>query len=259
VTAVFESEVKSGFGPGSAVRRVHEEGVLLLGGGRALLMQIAQPRVAHGVAQHSSFRQARLQRLLRTLRPMLAIAYGTPGQASEAASSINRTHEAIQGLDYDARDPELLLWVLATLIDTTLVMQRLFVRPLPDHEAEAYYRDMQLIGEALGLPRALMPADLQAFEAYMRTQIESLRVSDEARAIADDLFRYWPPQWAAIWPLRQLTAGLLPPELREQFGMSWGPGRQRTLDVTTSATRRLLPLVPHRLRRTPDFLMPTRA
>jgi uncharacterized protein (DUF2236 family) len=244
------------FGSDSIIRRVHSEGVLLLGGGRALLMQLAHPLIARGVAEHSSFRRERLRRLLRTLRPMLAIAYGTPAQVAEAAASVNATHDYVHGAGYDAHDPELLLWVLATLIDTTLTMQRLFVRPLTPEEEAAYYRETRRVGEVLGLPESYGPPDLPAFEAYMRDQCDSLRVSNDAREIAHDLFRYWPPPWALMWPMRQLTAGLLPPELRLQYGMSWGLRRQRLVDVACAASRLLLPRIPMTFRKIPAFLMP---
>ena len=244
------------FADDSAVRRVHGEGILLLGGGRALLMQIAHPSVARGVAEHSSFSHGRLQRLLRTLRPIFAIVYGSRDQALAAAKSINCTHDYVHGEGYDAHDPELLLWVWATLVDTAAELHRRFVRPLSSDDLDAYYRDMQHVGELLGIPSRLLPSDIEAFEAYVQSQVASLQVSDEARRIARQIFRPLPPQWAVMWPLRQLTSGLLPPSLRDQYGLTWGPKRQRVLGVTTAASRWLLPLVPRRLRGPPGLLMP---
>ena len=142
------------------VRRVHGEGVLLLGGGRALLMQIAHPDVARGVAEHSRFREERFGRLLRTLRPMFAIAFGTREQALAAAASINRIHDDVAGPGYRASDAALLLWVLATLIDTGLVMHERFVRPLARDEAQAYYEDMRRFGLLFGLSPEQMPATI---------------------------------------------------------------------------------------------------
>ena len=126
------------FTDASMIRRVHREGVTLLGGGRALLMQIAHPAIAAAVAEHSSFRSDPLQRLLRTLRPTLAMAFGTPTQAGRAVAMINATHRRVTGPGYGATDPALLLWVLATLIDTSLLMHERFVHPLRPAEAEAY-------------------------------------------------------------------------------------------------------------------------
>src|SRR5688572_32255524 len=165
------------------VRRVHGEGVLLLGGGRALLMQIAHPDVARGVAEHSRFREERFGRLLRTLRPMFAIAFGTREQALAAASGVNRIHDGVAGTGYRATDPALLLWVLATLIDTTLVMHERFVRPLTAHEAQAYYEDMRRFGLLFGLAPEQMPATVEDLRTYVEEMSISLRVSDEAREI----------------------------------------------------------------------------
>src|SRR5262245_593185 len=128
------------------IRRVHSEAIVLLGGGRALLLQLAHPAVAAAVAEHSSFQKRRLERLLGTLKPTLAIVFGDARTATAAASSINATHARVQSAAYDARDPDLLLWVLATLIDTALLMHCRFLRPLSSVEEQSYYQDMLRAG-----------------------------------------------------------------------------------------------------------------
>jgi uncharacterized protein (DUF2236 family) len=81
-----------------------------------------------------------------------------------------------------------------------------------------------------------------------------LRVTDEARDVADATFRPRVPL-----PLRpafaayaQLAAGLLPPSLREGYGVEWGPRRERALDAAAAASRALLTLVPTPLRTFPE-------
>jgi uncharacterized protein (DUF2236 family) len=244
------------FDDDAVVRRVHREGVLLLGGGRALLMQIAHPSVARGVAEHSNFRTRHLERLLRTLRPTLAIVFGTREQALAAAGGINRIHEGVTGAGYAARDPDLLLWVLATLIDTSVVMHERFVRPLGTGERAAYYEDMSRVGAMLGIPGGSMPQSLEALQAYVAQMNETLVVSDEAREIAGALFESNLLTLPAMVSIRLLTAGLLPAPLRSQFGLSWGQGRQRALDATCRASRLVLPRLSAKLRATPRFLMP---
>ncbi|MBM4443638.1 MAG: DUF2236 domain-containing protein, partial [Candidatus Rokubacteria bacterium] len=107
--------------------------------GRALLLRIAHPAVAAAVARHSRYRADPLARLLRTLRPTLAIVFGTP---AEAAARINAVHTRVAGPGYRATDPALLAWVLATLIDTALLMHDRFVRPLPAPVRARYYDEM---------------------------------------------------------------------------------------------------------------------
>ena len=246
------------FAPDSAARRMHGESVLLLGGGRALLLQIAHPAVAAGVTAHSNFRSQRWRRLLRTLRPMHEIVFGDRKQALAAVRAINRVHDRVTGPDYDARDPELLLWVLATLIDTSLEMHERFIGPLAPKEAEAYYADMCRLGILLDVPREYLPRDLGAFRVYFERTLASLEVSEAARGIARELLKLTPATWPAIAPLRLLSAGLLPESLRQRFGLGWGPKRESTLRNLQRLSRAVVPHVPRRLRRPPWFLMPPR-
>ena len=242
-----------------AVRRLHSQGVLILGGGRALLMQVAHPLVARGVAEHSGYREDRLGRLLGTLRPMYAIAFGTPEEARHAAESVRAAHRFVVGEGYSADDEELQRWVLATLIDTSLITYRRFVGPIPAVTVAAYYREMCQLGEWIGLPAVSMPADVDVFESYMHAMVRSVEVTDAARQIASDLFAPLPdaPWLSPAMPLmRELTAGLLPRRLREAYGLSWGPRRARTLVAAERLSRAVLPHLPERLVAPPGLVMP---
>src|ERR1700716_100597 len=114
----------------SITRRVNRENILLLGGGRALLMQIAHPKVAAGVDEHSDFRTHPIRRLRRTILMTMAIVFGDRETALRAARPVTQVHGRVQGQGYRALDPDLLLWVHATLFDTALVTYEAFVRPL---------------------------------------------------------------------------------------------------------------------------------
>src|SRR5207237_1133110 len=133
------------FPPGSVTWRLGRESCLLLGGGRALLLQVAHPGVAAGVAEHSDFRSRPLDRLLRTLGLTLSLSFGNRPQVLRAARTINRTHDRVRGDGYHATDPRLLLWVHATLIDGVFVTYEAFVRPLEREEREAYYAEAQVV------------------------------------------------------------------------------------------------------------------
>ena len=246
------------FAPDSMVRRVHREGVILLGGGRALLLQIAHPAVAAGVAEHSSFQTRRTDRLLRTLRSTLAIVFGSREQALTAASRINTIHRSVTSEEYDARDPELLLWVLSTLIDTSLIIHERFVRKLRQAEAQAYYQDMRRIGALLGIPQERLPERLEEHQDYFATMIASLQVSSAAKALAAELFRPSPGLAPVMWLVKQLSAGLLPPRLRREFDLSWGPKREATLTLASGVSRLLIPRIPAAMRAPPGFLLPAK-
>src|SRR5258706_5902261 len=141
----------------SITRRINRENVLLLSGGRALLMQLAHPAVAAGVDDHSDFRSHPVRRLRRTVRMTMAIVFGDREPAMAAARAVNRVHGRVRGEGYHALDPDLLLWVQATLVDSALVAYETFVQPLSPGEREDFYQESKLIGELLGIPHGHAP------------------------------------------------------------------------------------------------------
>ena len=111
------------YGPESEAWALNREAMLLLGAGpRALLLQLAHPLVAAGVAEHSDFRSDPWTRLQGTLRSYLTIVFGTGTAARAEIRRLNRFHRTITGPGYRARDPDLSLWVHATLVDSTMVV-----------------------------------------------------------------------------------------------------------------------------------------
>jgi uncharacterized protein (DUF2236 family) len=245
------------FGPGSMVWRVNGEAVTILGGGRALLMQLAEPMVAAGVADHSRFEDDAFARLWRTLDAVLTVAFGDTRQAQAAAARVNRVHDSVRGTRdghaYRAADPDLLLWVHATLVDSALACYQRFVAPLSPSDAERYLAEMARFAALFGVPLEALPPDLARFRAYVDERVRELRVSDEARGLADEILR--PPVSRALVPsralLREATIGLLPGPLRSGFGLDFGPGRERALTCAAWAIRRTLPVLPSNVRRWP--------
>ena len=120
------------FSPDAMIWQVDREMVLLLAGGRALLMQLAHPKVAAGVAEHSHFKADPLGRLYRTMSAMWSIVFDETSAARASLEQVKSVHRRIHGMvspaeslpfgtHYDALDIELLLWVHATLIDSAMV------------------------------------------------------------------------------------------------------------------------------------------
>jgi len=237
----------------AAIRQVSGEAVLLLGGGRALLMQLAHPQVAAGVGDHSDFERDPFGRLQRTLEMTYAVVFGTEDEADLVARQLWAVHERVTGPGYRANDPELLMWVNATLVDTALRVHARFLRPLRGDEAERYYEDSIVVAEVLGVPRDVQPPDLAAFRKYMRHMVGTLEVSDTARQLADAVLHPRLP-WVAepgMALARELTSGLLPRPLREQYGLGWDRNRKAALLLAGAASRQVLPRVPSPIRRVP--------
>src|SRR5438128_10062054 len=162
------AEVREGLYPDDSItRRINRENVLVLGGGRALLMQLAHPSVAAGVDEHSDFRTHPVRRLRRTVRMTMAIVFGDRETALAAARAVNHAHSRVRGEGYRALDPDLLLWVHATLVDSALVTYETFVKPLSPVQREEFYEESKLLGELLGIPREQFPAAHRDFNDYL--------------------------------------------------------------------------------------------
>jgi uncharacterized protein (DUF2236 family) len=239
------------------------EAVILAGAGRAILLQLARPEVGHGVARHSDFARNPVGRLHGTLMYVYAVMAGTPADRAIAASFVTRMHGPVHGPDpldetvpnYDARDPELQLWVAATLYDTAMGIYERVLGHLPEARADAVYAHYAALGTALDVPAGAWPADRLAFAQYWRAASQQLAVDDTIRAQAESL---WKAEAAPAWvrrlmPLtRFVTAGLLPGDVRDQFSMDWTPADRRRFDRLWSVVAALYPRLPARLRTWPQ-------
>ncbi len=236
----------------SITRRINRENVLLLGGGRALLMQLAHPLVAAGVDDHSDFRTNPVRRLRRTIRMTMAIVFGDRDTALAAARAVNGVHARVRGDGYHALDPELLLWVHATLVDSALVTYAMFVKPLTDRERDEFYQESKVLGELLGIPTVAFPRSIGDFDRYVADMIASgtVSVTDRARVLGRLVLR---PRLRLLpgpvmIPFEIVTAGLLPSSLREQYGLAWGQAQRRAFRVATATVPRVVKLTPPVLR-----------
>ena len=221
------------FGPGSEAWALDREAMLLLGAGpRALLLQLAHPSVAAGVADHSDFRADPWRRLDGTLRSYLRIIYGSTAQARAEIRRLNAFHRTITGPGYRAHDPDLAMWVHATLVDSTIVANDVWLGPLPRVRAVRFYEETRSLGQVFGVPDATLPRDLDAFEAYLADQLGPdgpVRVGATARDLAEAVVHPPLPGLLARLPLDpRLHAwtlwpaiGLLPPTIRDAYGFDW--------------------------------------
>jgi len=226
------------------------DGVLIAGGGRAILLQVADPTVAAGVARHSDFAHRPLQRLHNTLTYVYAAILGTPAEAATVAGFVNRAHRPVAR----AEDAALQLWVAATLYETAALVHGRVFGAIPSALADELYREYAILGTALQMPAEAWPANREAFRLYWDAQVDSLVITDDARQIAHDLFApVVAPQWLrGVLPLaRLLTIDLLPTSIRDTYGFDWTPRDQRRADRAWRVIRMLARITPHRLRSTP--------
>ncbi|MGE0705896.1 MAG: oxygenase MpaB family protein [Vicinamibacterales bacterium] len=259
--------MRSGRSP--VAEKINREAIVVLGWGRAILLQIAHPLVAQGVAEHSPFGRGAsdyARRAYGTIGAMLRLTFGTDAEAAATAARINAIHARVQGTlrhragrfppgtPYAASDPALLLWVHATLVESLPLAYERFVGPLSPAEKDAYCVEAAEGAALLALPRQMAPPNVTALDSYMKEMITggTIAVTPEARTLADALLR--PPLGPAS-PLfgvaRLATLGLLPPAIRDAYGYAWSARDERRFSRLCGAIRRLRGVAPRLVREWP--------
>ena len=261
------------FSDESMIRRVNGERALAIAGPRALLMQAAHPLAVAGLLAHSQDLDDPYERLARTAEVMSTIGFGSREDADRVTAIVRAMHARVHGTlkqpagpfpagtPYAADDPELLMWVLFTLVDSGLVVYQLYVRSLGRAERAAYWEDHKVVGELFGLERGQMPDTLDDLIEYRREMLASGRlvVTDWARTRARKIVLEPPVALAArplVETLNFITVALLPEPIRAQYGFSPAlPTLVRKLLVGGGAEyvkRAVLPFLPARLRLVPE-------
>ena len=261
------------FSDDSMLRRVHRERALALSGPRALLMQAAHPLAVAGLLAHTTAIDEPYQRLARTAQVLNAIGFGSKAEADRAAARVRAMHRQVRGslkqpvgpypagTPYRADDPELLMWVLFTLVDSALVVYGKYVRTMDGAEQAALWDDYRVIGALFGLRPRDMPAGIDELDLYRARMLDGdrLYVSDWARERARAIVLSPPVPWLAR-PLLEtanfVTIALLPDQIRSQYGFApLPPSPLRKVVVAGGAEyvkRAVMPLLPGRLRLVPS-------
>lgn len=244
------------FGPHSATWLLYREPLVLLGGIRALLLQVAHPSVADGVARFSQFQSDPFGRGYRTFAAMAQIYFGSSTQAEQTAQHLSRMHSGIRGgipQTYSANQPDLLLWVLATLTDTTLwVYGQMPMAGLPPDWRVRFYEESKVAARLLGIPEEVYPPDLAAFEAYFQGMLSGglLGGHPVCQEVAQAILRH--PRTPTKMALR-LAAGGLPPVLCQRLGIEADVHSEARLSRFLKRFFRVYRLIPKALRWNPAY------
>lgn len=269
VRAVVRDPAAGLFGPGSEVWRINREAVIFLGGGRAALLQLAHPFVAQAIADHSTTRADPLGRFLRTFEHVFAMVYGDLDSALASAQRVRLIHERVlgvlpgrigpyaEGTPYAANVPDALLWVHATLWDTSIQVYELVVGELSAETKDAYYQETKRFAALFGIPDDIVPPTWDDFQRYCQGMYGSPQLTVGTSAAAMGQFLLDPartrlgPAWR--W-YATMTAGLLPERLRHAYGLDYGLLERWTFDASLLFMRGTWQLQPAMLRYLPAYL-----
>jgi uncharacterized protein (DUF2236 family) len=250
------------FGPDSVSWRINREAGLFLAAGRATLLQLAHPWVAAAIAEHSRTLHDPIGRFHQTFRVMFTVSFGSVEQAIATARHLHVRHQSIRGTlpeavgafakdsGYEANEVQALLWVYATLIDSTVMSYDLILPAPTSEERERYYAESRISASLFGIAPDAWPRDWKQFEQYMESMYVSdgLAVSPVARHLARQVLS-GAGSWLRIpsW-YRALTAHLLPARLREEFGLAYGERERQSAERTLRWMRRVYGRLPDSVR-----------
>ena len=252
--------------PGGEFQRVSAERAVVLGGPAAILLQVAHPLVAEGVAVHSDYTSGPAHRLLGTLQAALTIAFGDTEQAHAIARHVGAQHARVRGTTrtdvpgtpagtpYRANDPDLALWVHATLVWTARrVAERYVGLVLTPEQRERHWQESKPFARLFAVPERALPGSVAEFDAYVERTVAGLVVTDAARRVAGDVLtqRTTPPLPGVAALARSITADLLPLRLAVDYGIAPTQGRRTAAGLLRTGLRAARPVLPQRLAEWP--------
>jgi uncharacterized protein (DUF2236 family) len=215
------------FPPDSAIRRITRSRAVLLYGAAALALQVSDERVARGVAEHSDFTADPLARLHRTLEASYASVFAPPRDANQAVKRVNHLHKNVRGDGYSAFDPDLLLWVMSTLVMCGIEAVERFVRPISDDDKSRYYLETRDSTTRFGLRRDYGPQTWNDFEQYWQERLDDPAIgrSDISRRVTRQITTPTRPWWLrpAGVPARLWLAETIPLQVGDRLGLPRSP------------------------------------
>jgi uncharacterized protein (DUF2236 family) len=230
------------------------EPALMLGSGSAVMLQLAEWGVGKGVAEHSNTLERPLDRLRTTLTYVYVMGLGTDVEKRAIARMVNKAHVPVRGEGYSAYDPELQLWVAATLAEVGKQMYEKVFGPLDADTAERLYREGWIYGTALQVRPEMWPATRAEFDEWWVKKEAGFSSDPEIRRYAHALLSTRDAKWFVkpmVPTISLLTRGNLSAHAREVLGFSWSTRDQRRYDLLWKAVRTFYPWVPRFVRRVP--------
>ncbi|KNG87592.1 hypothetical protein ANOM_005442 [Aspergillus nomiae NRRL 13137] len=238
------------------IKKIVREGILLAGGGAAILLQVAMPGVGKGVDEHSNFSYRPLDRLRTTMTYVYCMAFGTPEEKKIIIEMVHKAHSVVKGPDYSADDPHLQVWVAATLYAVGIDLYEQVFGRMDEATAEATYREYAVLAVSLRVKPEMWPPTREAFWVYWNEQINKIqhRITPQAKNVAKDLLfnKQVPFIIRVSMPLvRLMTADLLPEGIREGYGLKTSRTRRGMQKVVRGMTKVVYPATPSFIRTYP--------
>lgn len=234
-------------------------------GQRALIIGATHPVPYVGTSDRTWAKEHPFERLARTAKAFEVVYFGSKRQADQMLAAVHSLHEKVKGelrqdegtfpagTRYDAFDPELMFWTMAMLADSSRACFEALVRPLSIGEREELWADWVRFGELFGMPKSAAPARADDFDDWMGGWIRGgrMHLTEEARVVGRAIARDMPVPLMlrpGMTATNLVVQGLLPPEVRDLYGLRWTPVHDVAFRSATAAVRRSQRVMPERIR-----------
>mgnify|MGYP000553065731 FL=1 len=233
-------------------------------------IQNMYPELGAGVEDHSILLREPLQRVARSVYPIMGVVYDGD-RAADTGAQIRGYHETIKGTDhnghrYHALNPETFYWAHATFFMLILKTAEYFCGGLTEAEKRQLFDEHVQWYRMYGMSMRPVPETWEEFQTYWEHKCsEELEIN---RATLDIFTIKIPKPWFVLMPTpvwdqmlkpwlagqRWVAAGVFDPAVRERAGMRWTPGDEIILRLLGKAVQLAFVAVPDEIRLHPRAL-----
>ncbi|GAA3707213.1 oxygenase MpaB family protein [Gordonia hankookensis] len=246
--------------------RVRRTGDLVTGlgptiAGANVIMQLANPKVGHGVVESRVDSGSAVKHPIkrsRTTGTFLAVALmGDDDDRTFVGTELKRIHDLVYStaespVHYSANDSRLQLWVAVCLVKYFLDQYELLYGSLSPAEKDRVVDDSRWLGTTLNVTEDQWPGSYADLQEYWRTQLDDMTIDPPVRALLQQLSdlsfledRIGPAGAMAHKvlgrPLSYLIKAGLPPEFRTMMHWRWSPADEAAYDRTLRVARLVEP------------------
>ena len=233
-------------------------------------MQNMYPPLGAGVQDHSILKREPLQRVARSVYPIMGVVYDGD-RAARTGEQVKNFHTTIKGVDnagrrYHALNPETFYWAHATFFMLIINVAEYFCGGLTEGEKRQLFSEHVQWYRQYGMSMQPVPDTWEEFcEYWERTCRDELEVNQAtvdifSMRIPKPKFVLMPTlMWDQLFrPMvagqRWIAAGVFNPVLREKAGMRWTPGDEVLLRLFGKAIEIVFLAVPDEIRLHPRAL-----
>ena len=233
-------------------------------------IQNMYPELGAGVEEHSILLREPLQRVARSVYPIMGVVYDG-GRAAQTGEQIKQYHHTIKGVDstgrrYHALNPETFYWAHATFFMLVIKVAEYFCGGLTEAEKRQLFDEHVQWYRMYGMSMRPVPESWEEFQDYwQRVCRDELEINQATLdifqiRIPKPKFVLMPtPVWDQLFkPLvagqRWIAAGLFEPSVREKAGMRWTPSDEVVLRLFGKLVELAFLAVPDEIRLHPRAL-----